>query len=176
MSSKEARTYHLLFRLAIEAEDIPQLLSKDVDEFVDSQSIKIFERYGLPTDFLAIDPSQWGESVAYQECKEFFREFVVVNDAAERSVALTREYLGLVKSEDQYQNLLLVAQHTRRFKSSHNYTKAALSENCLIKKIFFCKKIASEIFVGRCFPKTSHLKKSGLNPLTCSCDSFVYEV
>jgi len=114
-------------RLTVSMKDIPQLNTKQIWDFVDSGSTKIFERFHLSTEFLDKDPSKWEELGAFQEARAFFSDFQVVNNSAERAVALTQEYLGQVKSEENLQDLLLVAQYARR--ETKEKTKSQLGKD-----------------------------------------------
>ncbi|CAD6217544.1 GSCOCG00011374001-RA-CDS [Cotesia congregata] len=57
----------------------------------------------------------WPDNESYQENLKFFEKLKVVNDVAERVVALVEEYNKcLTKNEEQFQYLLQVVKEHRR--------------------------------------------------------------
>ena len=114
-------------RLKVTMRDVPVPVSSHMNDFVDSRSLGIFKRFDLPTGFLDKDPTQWNECEEFQQCRLYFADMVVVNDVAERGVKLTQDYIGQVRTEEYFQDLLLVSQYSRR--AVKGYTKEALSVN-----------------------------------------------
>lgn len=78
---------------------------------MDFRSIGMFKRFDISTDFINNDPAQRNECEEFRQCKSFIEDLVVVNDVAESAVALTQDYIGLVRSEENFQDLLLVSQN-----------------------------------------------------------------
>ena len=64
-----------------------------------------------------MDPSEWGEEETFQEALCIINGLAVVNDRAERGVALIQEFnQKLTPGEDQLQFLLqIVSDHGRKF-------------------------------------------------------------
>lgn len=63
--------------------------------------------FDLTYDFLEVDIEMWTSDESYRENEEYFKQMKVVNDAAERGVALVSDYNQcLTKKEDQFQYLL----------------------------------------------------------------------
>ena len=63
----------------------------------------------------ARDPSQWQYEIEYKKNKDVAQSFKVVNDLAERGVALVQEFnSSLTRNEEQKQYLLQVVEHHRR--------------------------------------------------------------
>ena len=65
--------------------------------------------------FLAMDPSKWEDDATYQEFKNALKGMTVVNDTAERAIALATNFNKcLTRDESQKQYLLkLVAKHRK---------------------------------------------------------------
>lgn len=99
-------------------------LNKNMSDFVSKQSLKLFDKFDLPYDFLDEDVLLWPDSESYQENLEFFEKLKVVNDVAERGVALVEEYNRcLTKDEEQFQYLLqVVKEHRRKYPNCNKNT------------------------------------------------------
>ncbi|GBP18811.1 hypothetical protein EVAR_93239_1 [Eumeta japonica] len=70
----------------------------------------MFELFDLSYDFLDEDVSLWPENQNFLENLEYFKKLQVVNDVAERGVALIEQYNRcLTKDEEQLQYLLQAA-------------------------------------------------------------------
>jgi hypothetical protein len=93
---------------------------KTVADFVTRSSRRLFEIMNIQTDFLKVDPEHWKSRADYQAASEFVQTVTVVNDSAERGVALMQNYNSiLTKNEVQKQFLLqVVEQHQRMFPNS----------------------------------------------------------
>ena len=69
----------------------------------------------MPYDFLDINIDLWPTDDSYKENKEFFTQLKVVNDVAERGIALVNQYNQcLTKNEEQFQFLLQVVKEHRK--------------------------------------------------------------
>ena len=89
-----------------------------LSDFVTSNTLKLFDSLGIDGSFLAKDPSTWPEDQHFQHGVEVVRHLRVVNDTAERGVALISQYLkgsNLTKDEDQRQFLMLCVSEHRKF-------------------------------------------------------------
>jgi len=96
--------------------DLKSLPGKNLQDFVISRSMKLFQMMDLPHDFLDVDPDVWHDRDDYKHARETLQSLSVVNDQAERGVALIQEYSGLLtKNETQLQFLLQVVEEHRRF-------------------------------------------------------------
>lgn len=111
-------------RYIVEVKNLESFLEKDLSAFVSKKSLTLFQIFDLPYDFLEVDVGAWSKTESYKENLEFFRELTVVNDVAERGIALIEEYNNcLTKNEDQLQYLLQVVQeHRRRFPNFNKET------------------------------------------------------
>jgi len=97
---------------------------KSLPDFVTKRSIGLFERMDLPDTFLHIDPEMWDNHEDFKKAQDIVLAMQVVNDHAERGVALIQEFSGLLtKSEPQLQFLLQVVQeHRKTFPDSRKQT------------------------------------------------------
>lgn len=78
------------------------------------------------------DPEEWGEESTFVEMLEHVRQMKVVNDYAERGIALIKEYnSSITKDEEQRQYLLrIVDLHRKKFPvaSKANVMQMALGD------------------------------------------------
>ena len=77
--------------------------------------------------FLKEGVENWAMCAAYQTSKSNITAINVVNDAAERAVKLSSDFLSSAKSESHYQNILQVVEQDR--KKRPNLHKRKLSED-----------------------------------------------
>ena len=89
--------------------------TKGLHDFVTTSTARFFKILGLSEDFLHRDPSQWQYEIEYKKNKDVAQSVKVVNDLAERGVALVQEFnSSLTRNEEQKQYLLQVVEHHRR--------------------------------------------------------------
>lgn len=104
-----------LKRITIMKKSYQELLSKDLSYFVTQGSRFIFDLFHISMDFLDKDPSEWESDLDFQHGLQMLTELKVVNDVAERGVALIQEFNGLfTKDEDQLQHALLIIKKHRQ--------------------------------------------------------------
>lgn len=92
-----------------------------LQEFFTSRSVKVFnllKRDGAREaneGFLKKDPATWEEDESFHDLKRRAKSLLVVNDTAERGIALIKKYNAtLTKDEEQKQYILrLVCQHRK---------------------------------------------------------------
>lgn len=102
-------------RVSVEANELVSWLSKGIDEFATKNSVLLLEKFGVKTDFLDLSPEFWSEHSEYQKGSRIFGDLKVVNDVAERGVALIQRYNDcLTRDEEQKQYLLQVVQNHRK--------------------------------------------------------------
>ena len=102
--------------LQISRNALVSLQDTKLENFVTKSTILFFERLPIRTTFLAQDPETWKSSTDYLAGYEIVKNLQVVNDHAERGVALIQEYNSIItKDEEQKQYLLqVVAEHRKR--------------------------------------------------------------
>ena len=102
-------------RFVIAKKDMNSLAQRTLSDFVSKKSLNLFKIFDLPYDFLDIDIELWPTDESFLENKEYFQQLKVVNDLAERAVALVGEYNQcLTKNEEQFQYLLQVVKEHQK--------------------------------------------------------------
>lgn len=104
-------------------QSLEKISKYEINEFVSSNTKRFFEITNLSTQFLDTDPKLWDSNSDYIEALKIVSKFNVVNDAAERAVALMQRYnRTLTKEESQLQELYLSVQdHIRQFPNCNKY-------------------------------------------------------
>lgn len=106
-------THHLTVKRAIV--DAAVIQKKNLEDFVSSNTLQFFKIIGISSKFLEKDVEMWIADEEYQAAKCTTQHMKVVNDIAERGVALMDEYNKLLTNdEEQKQFLLLVVQKYRQ--------------------------------------------------------------
>ena len=86
-----------------------------MDKFVDESSHFFFEVLHLPTGFLGEDPEFWDQHPDYQQARTTVQALKVVNDTAERGLALATTFNRKIKkSEEGKQELFQTVQEHRK--------------------------------------------------------------
>lgn len=100
------------------------IASKCLADFVTSGSTKFFRVMDIDTEFLAFDPADWHSKDSYAAAVRRVKGLQVINDFAERGVAMMQEFnLSLTKSEEQKQFLLqVVEEHRRKYPDARKAT------------------------------------------------------
>ena len=87
---------------------------KKLEDFVTMKSAALFQLMDLPDRFLQVDPYMWDRE-DFNKVKGIACSMEVVNDHAERGVALIQEFNRLITNDkSQLQYLLQVAEHHRK--------------------------------------------------------------
>lgn len=82
------------------------LKHREIQSFISKDSLSFFETCNISTAFLYIDPEKWKTNKLFIEAKNIVDKMLVVNDVAERGVALANSYINMTTSEIDFQNLL----------------------------------------------------------------------
>lgn len=102
-------------------------VTKGLHSFVTTSTMRFFHILELSDDFLQYDPRQWGLIPTYQRSRVAAQSGKVVNDMAERGVALVQEFnSSLTRNEEQRQFLLQVVEEHRKQFSEPTKTAAVL--------------------------------------------------
>lgn len=119
-------------RSALHRVDASDADFNNLETFATERTNRLFEllsRTGAEESrsFLSKDPEAWEADASYQKLHERVKMLRVVNDSAERGIALIEKYnQSLTKDEEQKQFLLhFVQSHRQQFRSS---SKAELAE------------------------------------------------
>jgi hypothetical protein len=90
--------------------------TKSLSDLIDSSSMEFFKilRFDL-NFFLYSDPQQWAVLETYQTMQKVVQFIKVVNDAAERKIALMSDYNDvLTKNEATKQDILQIVENNRK--------------------------------------------------------------
>ncbi|KAK0040999.1 hypothetical protein Bpfe_029591 [Biomphalaria pfeifferi] len=100
---------------AIKLEDCTDLAVKELHALVAASSTSALRSIGIDISFLHVDPETWKDLPAYVQAKSVIGAIKVVNDSAERSVALMSTFnKSITKSETEMQTLLQVVEDNRK--------------------------------------------------------------
>ncbi|KAK0066876.1 DNA repair protein RAD51 3, partial [Biomphalaria pfeifferi] len=101
-----------------------ELGDKKLDYFIGSRSHFFFEVLNLDKSFLNLPVEQWPQLEAYQHAKVVARSLKVVNDSAERGIALATNFnKSLTKKEDEKQYLYQVVEsHCKQYPDAKKAT------------------------------------------------------
>jgi len=95
-----------------------------LSDFVGPSSWYFIELLDIELTFLSVSVHQWNTNHTYREAEEKVTRLTVVNDAAERGVKLTQDFLESSKSEARFQNVLqVVEQHWQQQPNQRSNTK-----------------------------------------------------
>ncbi|KAG0724836.1 hypothetical protein GWK47_039778 [Chionoecetes opilio] len=97
--------------------EFASVIGKTVADFATANSRSIFERLNLPSGFLDVAPEEWEDCEDFRKAAETVQCLHVVNDHAERGVALIQKINGsITHDEEQLQFLVrVVDDHRRRY-------------------------------------------------------------
>ncbi|GBP21286.1 hypothetical protein EVAR_11681_1 [Eumeta japonica] len=84
--------------------DISHIEEKSIENFVNSNTLRFFTILGIPSTFLQKEPRLWEEDEDYKASREIVRSMRVVNDIAERGVALIEEFNKIITSDEEQNN------------------------------------------------------------------------
>lgn len=100
----------------IRLKDITGLHKKKLSDLTDRQSMNAIKCLQLNLDFMnTLKPEKWSDSNDYKIAKSFVDDIDVVNDAAERSLALMTIYNDkFTRNENKKQLVLQVVQDNRK--------------------------------------------------------------
>ncbi|XP_025424087.1 uncharacterized protein LOC112693307 [Sipha flava] len=93
-------------------------------DFVSKNTLKFFTALDIPQNFLNQHPSTWGSNKDFVDGRKRVQNLKVINDAAERGIALIQTFNGiLTNQEDQKQYLLqVVEQHRQKYPNPNKST------------------------------------------------------
>jgi hypothetical protein len=112
----------------IRLENCPDLQNKELHELITSASSRTLQLLHLDTSFIMTnDPETWNDSPVYIQNKRIVDSLKVVNDIAERSIALMSDFnSSITKNESEMQRLIQVVEdHRKRVPDSSKGTLAA---------------------------------------------------
>src|SRR6218665_1905063 len=99
-------------RTSVDQSTIPD---KRLSLFVTSNTKNFFQVLAIPDSFLATDPDTWLSNSDYMVVEDILLELRVVNNTAERGVALMQEFNALLtKGKEQTQFAIQVIKEHRK--------------------------------------------------------------
>ena len=101
---RQAPSDNPLRRIALEDN---QTAWKKLSDFVSSNTRKFFVALGVNQDFLEEDPNTWDTNDGYIQAQTKAPQLKVVNDVAERGVALCQSFNGVLTNQDEQKQFLL---------------------------------------------------------------------
>ena len=102
-------------RVKLKEISLSALGNKSVADFVTKNSKSLLTKLRMPQGFLQLPALQWAENHDYQMAAAIARSVTVINDHAERGVALIQQFSGsLTKNKEQLQFLLQVVAENRK--------------------------------------------------------------
>ena len=101
-------------RIKVRDTDIPL---RQLSDFVTQNSMKLFTALELNIDFLYEHRSAWDALDSFREARVRVMSLKVVNDAAERSVALIQSFNAVLTNQEEQKQFLLqaVEKHRKNF-------------------------------------------------------------
>lgn len=108
--------------------DLSKVMELTLPDFVTQSAKKLLESLMQPTDYLSVSPAEWSERPDYQASLRRVRDLRVVNDFAERGIALIQDYNSAITTDEQQKQFLLqtVERHRKMFPDSRKHTVTAL--------------------------------------------------
>lgn len=104
-----------LRRIVVKEKDYKVIVNNDLSDVVTKRSRFLFEQFGISTDFLQQDPRNWESNDHFQRGFEIFKNLKVINDVAERGIALIQEFNNsFTRDEEQKQYALKLIQNHRK--------------------------------------------------------------
>jgi hypothetical protein len=124
------RTLSALKRAHASKEDFKKLDSFVTERTGDLFNLLSFTGQEDARNFLTKDPETWEEDDSFRKLKESVMRMKVVNDTAERGIALIQKYNGTItKDEDQKQFLLRFVQRHRKLYPTSLKASLLLNDN-----------------------------------------------
>lgn len=104
--------------------DVNHILEKNIEDFVSSNTLRFFDINGISSKFLKKEVEIWEDDESYKASKDIVCSMRVVNNIAERSVALMEEYNKLITANEEQKQylLLLIKQYRQKFPDTKKST------------------------------------------------------
>jgi hypothetical protein len=115
---------------SIRCTTVQDLYIKALDSFIGPSSRFFFDALQLDTSFFAEDVENWPEVPSYQSAEKTVRALKVVNDCAERAIALATTFNSALTKHDEQKQFLFqtVESHRKRFPNPKKHTLLGDSE------------------------------------------------
>lgn len=96
----------------------------ELNDLVTNNTHKLFTALNIKTDFLTTHPSTWKNSMQFLDGYKKLKAVKVVNDAAERGIALMTSFNGTLTNQEEQQQYILqvIEKHRKDFPDSKKTT------------------------------------------------------
>lgn len=94
-------------RFIIEFGSVQDFMGRDIDYFINSQSMRFFERFSLDTSFLRTATNHWSRKQSYVKSRDIVKNFKVINDTAERNIKLIQDYNNCFTQQTEQKKYVL---------------------------------------------------------------------
>ena len=103
----------LCYRLDVISGQMRKVVLEELKEFVDKGSWLLFDLCGIKgkPEWLKIPSHLWSEFEDFNKMNTFASNLPVINDSAERGMALIKSYIDKVHNEEDKQDLIKVIQN-----------------------------------------------------------------
>ena len=90
-------------------------MTMNLSDLASSASLRFLKSFRINETFLELPPDQWDVDESFQEGRRKLKKLKIVNDGAERGVAMISTFNdSLTRDEETKQALLQVVEHHRR--------------------------------------------------------------
>lgn len=102
-------------RIRFDGLSLTEYKTASLPDFCSQRTLDFWDITQLSKSFIELDPKLWESCEEFKKLKDRISSLRVVNDCAERGVALIQSYCGkITKNEQQLQFLLKVVEDNRR--------------------------------------------------------------
>jgi hypothetical protein len=101
----------------VRLKNLPKRTKRTLWDLVDNSSICALRQLKVDTEFiLKTDPDEWDDSENYALYRQSMLSLKVINDGAERGIALVSELNSklLTRDEDEFQRIVQVVEENRK--------------------------------------------------------------
>lgn len=77
-----------------------------LQDLITPDSWEFFKILNLPSDWLALPPTQWSDNENYQKAMQYVKTVKVVNDPAERGIKLASDYSKILSKDSAIRSLI----------------------------------------------------------------------
>ena len=98
----------------LEKKNVGTFQGKRLSDFVTSRTTVLLEDLDMDGSFLGAPVQSWEDNNAYKAGKQRVSQLAVVNDHAERAIALIKEFNNALTTTEEERQLLLKAVHVNR--------------------------------------------------------------
>lgn len=119
LSQPEPDESTYITRLIFSQSQITSICDWQLDHFITENTINLFSRYEIDTEFLNKDPTEWLYDDGYNHGKNILSHLKVANDNAERGVKLMEDFNRSFTHDEETKQyaLQVVADYRQKYSS-----------------------------------------------------------